>query len=81
MSGVLENRTRGTRSESRRNHDSPTYEVDSRANLGTIAPSQTGRNIAGWADSPEKIVFSWVVGGPILIGLLALIVTMKMDKD
>ena len=44
-------------------------------------PSGTGRDIAEWADSPEKLVLVWVIGGAILIGVVALLVKMKMDKD
>ncbi|MFG0241543.1 MAG: hypothetical protein ACF8R9_02025 [Phycisphaerales bacterium JB054] len=44
-------------------------------------PSGTGRDIAEWADSPEKLVLVWVIGGAILIGVVALLIKMKMDKD
>ncbi|MFG0259676.1 MAG: hypothetical protein ACF8LK_04910 [Phycisphaerales bacterium JB041] len=41
----------------------------------------TGSDIARWADSPEKLALVWVIGGAILIGVIALLVKMKMDKD
>lgn len=44
-------------------------------------PSGTGQDIADWADSPEKLALVWLVGGAILIGVIALLVKMKMDKD
>ncbi|QKK06676.1 MAG: hypothetical protein HND58_08785 [Planctomycetota bacterium] len=40
-----------------------------------------GSEIAEWADSPERVVLVWVIGGAILIGVIALLVKMKMDKD
>lgn len=40
-----------------------------------------GSDIAEWADSPEKLLLVWVIGGAILIGVIALLVKMKMDKD
>jgi hypothetical protein len=48
---------------------------------GTGHWSGTGDDIAEWADSPEKLILVWVIGGAILIGVIALLVKMKMDKD
>lgn len=46
-----------------------------------VGPAGAGSDIAEWADSPEKLVLVWVIGGAILIGVIALLVKMKMDKD
>jgi len=40
-----------------------------------------GRDIAEWADSPEKLALVWIVGGAVLIAILVLAIKMKMDKD
>lgn len=44
-------------------------------------PSRTGADVADWADSPEKLALVWVVGGLLLVGVIALLVKLKMDKD
>ncbi len=50
------------------------------SSTGTL-PSRTGAEIAEWADNPEKLALVWIVGGLLLVGVLALLVKMKMDKD
>ncbi|HZW08408.1 MAG TPA: hypothetical protein VFF69_00755 [Phycisphaerales bacterium] len=44
-------------------------------------PPRTGSDIASWAGSPEKLALVWIVGGALLVGVVALLVKMKMDKD
>lgn len=48
---------------------------------GAGAAAGAGSDIAEMADSPEKLLLVWVIGGAILIGVIALLVKMKMDKD
>lgn len=42
--------------------------------------ARTGSDVANWADSPEKLVAVWVVGGLVLIAVVVLLVRTKMDK-
>ena len=49
--------------------------------LGQTGSARRGREIAEWADSPEKLALVWLVGGAILIAVLVLVIKMKMDKD
>lgn len=51
------------------------------AQIGGYGAAREGSDIAKWADSPEKLILVWVIGGAVLIAVLVLLVKMKMDKD
>lgn len=42
--------------------------------------AEHGSDVAHWADSPEKLIAVWVVGGIVLVAIIVLFAKMKMDK-
>lgn len=48
---------------------------------GAESAARNGSDVANWADSPEKLVAVWVVGGIVLVAIIVLFAKMKMDKS